>query len=139
MMCCSLFTREIGSVKTFSLRGPNLKKRFKDFTQTQFASTNVASAIKVYNQTMDSKKIINTVDIYEGDILEPWNWCRVSGSTTTLVSPIPTWAPPRKRVATSLTMDLLEMRFNQMPAGLVSHGQRRWSSSQRRCNPRTVR
>jgi len=59
---------ETGSVKTFSLLcGPNLKKRFKDFTQTQFASTNVASAIKVYNQTMDSKKIINTVDIYEGD------------------------------------------------------------------------
>ena len=59
---------ETGSVKTFSLLcGPNLKKRFKDFTQTQFASTNVASAIKVYNQTMDSKKII-TVDIYEGDL-----------------------------------------------------------------------
>jgi hypothetical protein len=107
---------ETGSVKTFSLLcGPNLKKRFKDFTQTQFASTNVASAIKVYNQTMDSKKIINTVDIYEGDFgtveLVPSLWLNhdLGFSNTNL-------GTSAKARGYLLTMDLLEMRFNQMPA-----------------------
>ena len=106
---------ETGQVKVFSLlAGPNLKKRFKDFTQTQFANSDVASAIKVYNQEMKSKKIVNTVDIYEGDFgtveLIPSLWLNhdLGFSTTNLG----TTAKARGYV---LNMDLLEMRFNQMP------------------------
>ena len=59
---------QTGKVSTYSLIcGPNLKRAFTGFTRTQFASTNVASAIRTLNQDAEAKKITSTVDIFEGD------------------------------------------------------------------------
>ena len=115
---------ETGQVKVFTLlAGPNLKARFKDFTQTQFSSTNVASAIKVFNQDMTNKKLVNTVNIYEGDFgtieILPSLWLNhdLGYSNTNLGAT----GSARGYV---LNMDLLEMRFNQMPkvTALVDNG-----------------
>ena len=60
---------QVGKTQNLTLLcGPNLKKRFKDFTQTQFGSdgtTNVASAsaIRSYNADLKDKRIISTVDV----------------------------------------------------------------------------
>lgn len=60
--------KQSGRKKTYSLIcGTTLKKVFRDFQQTQFSDTNVASAIRVYNQDSASRKIVATVDTYEGD------------------------------------------------------------------------
>ena len=107
---------ETGLVKTFSLLcGPNLKKKFVDFTQTQFANSNVSSAIKVYNQDVTAKKIVNTVDVYEGSFgtveLIPSLWLNhdLGYSNTNL-------GTSAKARGYALVMDMLELRFNQMPS-----------------------
>lgn len=59
---------QTGKVQTFQLiAGPKLKRAFTGFTRTQFASTNVAAAIRTLNQDAEAKKITSTVDIFEGD------------------------------------------------------------------------
>jgi len=115
---------ETGMNDVFTLLcGPSLKSRFKDFTQTQFASSNVASAVKVFNQDMTTRKIVNTIDIYEGDFgtveLLPSLWLNHDlGHANTNLS---TSAKSRGYV---LNTNLLEMRFNQMPkvTDLVDNG-----------------
>ncbi len=115
---------ETGMNDVFTLIcGPSLKSRFKDFTQTQFANDNVASAVKVFNQDMTTRKIVNTIDIYEGDFgtveLLPSLWLNhdLGYSNTNLG----TSAKSRGYV---LNTNLLEMRFNQMPkvTDLVDNG-----------------
>lgn len=59
---------ETGEKKTFSLVcGPAHKKIYRGFTEKATASTNVMSSIRTFNQDGASKKIVATVDIYEGD------------------------------------------------------------------------
>jgi uncharacterized protein DUF5309 len=47
--------------------GRALRSRFSTFTQTQFGSTNVASAIRTFTASMEQKKLVATIDVYEGD------------------------------------------------------------------------
>ena len=125
------------------LCGPNLKKRFKDFTQTQFGSdgtTNVASSssIRSYNANLADKRIISTVDIYEGDFgtleLVPtlWNSYGFGASSLDTSAPAgggftqtgtfsgsdcvdPQLDGKTKGYGYVLDWDLIELRFNQMP------------------------
>ena len=106
------------------LAGPNLKKRFKDFTQTQFGSDATtadasASSIRSYNADLKDKRIISTVDVYEGDfgILELvptlWNNYGFSGDGT---GTIDDQASGRNSgCGYVIDWDLIEMRFNQLP------------------------
>ena len=100
---------QTGKVSTYSLIcGPNLKRAFTGFTRTQFASTNVASAIRTLNQDAEAKKITSTVDIFEGDFgtleLIPSLFLAKDGSTAEQLS--------RGYV---LDMDMVELRYNRKP------------------------
>ena len=125
------------------LAGPNLKKRFKDFTQTQFGAngtTNVASAssIRSYNANLADKRIISTVEVYEGDFgtleLVPtlWNSFGFGASSKDTSAPAgggftqtgtfsgsdcvdPQLDDKTKGYGYVLDWDLIELRFNQMP------------------------
>ena len=101
------------------LCGPNLKKRFKDFTQTQFGTANHASAIRSYNADLKDKRIISTVDVYEGDFgtleLVPTLWNAypfTEGKTGTIDADA---SERSKGTGYVLDMNLLELRFNQLP------------------------
>jgi Family of unknown function (DUF5309) len=49
------------------IAGRSLRSKFSTFTQTQFGSTNVASAIRTLSQSAEAKKLTATIDVYEGD------------------------------------------------------------------------
>ena len=100
---------QTGKVSTYSLIcGPNLKRAFTGFTRTQFASTNVASAIRTLNQDAEAKKITSTVDIFEGDFgtleLIPSLFLAKNASSAEQLS--------RGYV---LDMDMVELRYNRKP------------------------
>lgn len=100
---------QTGKVSTYSLIcGPNLKRAFTGFTRTQFASTNVAAAIRTLNTEAESKKITSTVDIFEGDFgtleLIPSLFLAKNASTAEQLS--------RGYV---LDMDMVELRYNRKP------------------------
>lgn len=100
---------QTGKVSTYSLIcGPALKRAFTGFTRTQFASTNVASAIRTLNQDADAKKITSTVDIFEGDFgtleLIPSLFLAKDGTSAEQLS--------RGYV---LDMDMVELRYNRKP------------------------
>ena len=100
---------QTGKVSTYSLIcGPNLKRAFTGFTRTQFASTNVASAIRTLNTEAESKKITSTVDIFEGDFgtleLIPSLFLAKNASSAEQLS--------RGYV---LDMDMVELRYNRKP------------------------
>ncbi len=101
--------QQTGKVSTYSLIcGPNLKRAFTGFTRTQFASTNVASAIRTLNQDAEAKKITSTVDIFEGDFgtleLIPSLFLAMDASSAEQLS--------RGYV---LDMDMIELRYNRKP------------------------
>jgi len=100
---------QTGKVQTFSLIcGPKLKRAFTGFTRTQFASTNVASAIRTLTQDAEAKKFTNTVDIFEGDFgtleLLPSLFLAMDASIAEQLS--------RGYV---LDMDMVELRYNRKP------------------------
>jgi hypothetical protein len=47
--------------------GVALKRAFTNFIRTQTASTSVMSTVRTFNSNAEDKKIVNTIDIYEGD------------------------------------------------------------------------
>jgi hypothetical protein len=47
--------------------GVALKRAFTNFIRTQTGSTNVMSSVRAFNSNVEDKKIVNTIDIYEGD------------------------------------------------------------------------
>ena len=47
--------------------GVALKRAFTNFIRTQSASTNVMSTVRTFGSNAEDKKIVNTIDIYEGD------------------------------------------------------------------------
>ena len=49
--------------------GTAIKKLFTGFGQTELGCTNVMSSIRVINQDASSRKLINTVDRWEGDFM----------------------------------------------------------------------
>ena len=135
---------QVGKTQNLTLLcGPNLKKRFKDFTQTQFGTdgtTNDASAssIRSYNADLKDKRIISTVDVYEGDFgtleLVPtlWNSYGFGASSKDTAPPAgggftqtttftggdcvdPQLDGKTKGYGYVIDWSLLELRFNQMP------------------------
>jgi hypothetical protein len=102
---------QTGKAQTYSLVcGPALKRQFTAFTRTQFASTNVASAIRVLNQK-DSSKIVSSVDIFEGDFgtLELIPSLFLAKDAT--VNP----AAVQNGRGYVLDMDMVELRYNRKP------------------------
>jgi hypothetical protein len=102
---------QTGKAQTYSLVcGPALKRQFTSFTRTQFASTNVASAIRVLNQK-DSSKIVSSVDIFEGDFgtLELIPSLFLAKDAT--VNP----AAVQNGRGYVLDMDMVELRYNRKP------------------------
>jgi len=120
------------------LAGTNLKKRFKDFTQTQFGTDSTSSSIRSYNADLKDKRIISTVDVYEGDfgILELvptlWNSYGFGASAGDTSAPSgggftqtgtfsgsdvvdPQLDGKTKGYGYVLDWNLIELRFNQMP------------------------
>jgi len=100
---------QTGKVSTYSLIcGPALKRAFTGFTRTQFASTNVAAAIRTLNQDAEAKKLTSTVDIFEGDFgtleLIPSLFLAKDASSSEQLS--------RGYV---LDMDMIELRYNRKP------------------------
>ena len=137
---------QVGKTQNLTLlAGPNLKKRFKDFTQTQFGAngtTNVASAssIRSYNADLKDKRIISTVDVYEGDFgtleLVPTLWNAFAFGASQLGTTVPATGGFTQAASATLSgsdcfdpqldgkakgygyvidWNLLELRFNQMP------------------------
>jgi hypothetical protein len=47
--------------------GTSLKRAFTNFIRTQAGSTNVMSSVRTFNSNVEDKKIVNTIDLYEGD------------------------------------------------------------------------
>ena len=131
---------QTGKINTKTLLcGPNLKKRFKDFTAVTSGTTDSAVVARSYGASLADKKIISTVDAYEGDfgsiVLVPtlwnafhnWSSGNVSGTkghawagtdpssadnpdTNTNLG-----ANPNLSYGYLLDMDLVELRFHQLP------------------------
>lgn len=60
--------KQTGQKMTYTaLCGPVFKSKFKDFTMTSAGSTNVQASVRVFNENISDKKIMATVDVYEGD------------------------------------------------------------------------
>ena len=102
---------QTGKSQTYSLVcGPALKRQFTSFTRTQFASTNVASAIRVLNQK-DSSKIVSSVDIFEGDFgtLELIPSLFLAKDATVNAAAV------QNGRGYVLDMDMVELRYNRKP------------------------
>jgi hypothetical protein len=102
---------QTGKSATYSLVcGPTLKRKFTSFTRTQFASTNVASAIRVLNQK-DENKIVATVDIFEGDFgtLELIPSLFLAKDATVNATAV------QNGRGYVLDMDMVELRYNRKP------------------------
>ena len=88
--------------------GTSLKRAFTNFIRTQTGSTNVMSSVRTFNTNLDSKKIVNTIDIYESDF----------GTVSLHVS---TYLANGQAAAVSaargyvLDMDLVSIGFNRKP------------------------
>jgi hypothetical protein len=102
---------QTGKAQTYSLVcGPALKRQFTAFTRTQFASTNVASAIRVLNQK-DSSKIVSSVDIFEGDFGTLELIPSLFLAKDAAVNP----AAVQNGRGYVLDMDMVELRYNRKP------------------------
>ena len=88
--------------------GTSLKRAFTNFIRTQTGSTNVMSSVRMFTSNADSKKIVNTIDIYESDF----------GTVSLHVS---TYLANGAAAAVSaargyvLDMDLVSIGFNRKP------------------------
>jgi hypothetical protein len=102
---------QTGKSQTYSLVcGPALKRQFTSFTRTQFASTNVASAIRVLNQK-DENKIVSTVDIFEGD----FGTLELIPSLFLAKDAAVNAAAVQNGRGYVLDMDMVELRYNRKP------------------------
>jgi len=125
---------QTGKINTKTLLcGPNLKKRFKDFTAVSTGSgTGAATVARTYGANLADKKVISTVDVYEGDFgtiqLVPTLWNAfnfpVSSEGEAAGNKAVSWsgsgatgagANPNLSYGYVLDMDLLELRFHQLP------------------------
>jgi hypothetical protein len=102
---------QTGKSQTYSLVcGPALKRQFTSFTRTQFASTNVASAIRVLNQK-DESRLVSSVDIFEGDFgtLELIPSLFLAKDATVNAAAV------QNGRGYVLDMDMVELRYNRKP------------------------
>jgi hypothetical protein len=123
---------QTGKISTKTLLcGPNLKKRFKDYTAVSSGAAGAALVSRSYGASLADKKVISTVDVYEGDFgtiqLVPtlWNAFR-DFATSESGTPVKahSWAGttavgagcnPNLSYGYLLDMDLIELRFHQLP------------------------
>lgn len=110
---------QTGTVKTLTLlAGPTLKTQFKNMTKVA-SGTNEYSTTRTYNADLSGKKIINTVDIYEGDFgtleLIPSLWLRYNFSSGLESAAAQINTSAWKGTGYVIDWDLVEMRFNQQP------------------------
>ena len=131
---------QTGKINTKTLLcGPNLKKRFKDYTAVSTGSAGAATVARTYGASLADKKVISTVDVYEGDFgtiqLVPTLWNAFHGWSSGNVSGTKGhgWAGtdpssaddpntntnaganPNLSYGYLLDMDLIELRFHQLP------------------------
>ena len=87
--------------------GTALKKAFSNFIRTSAGSTNVMSSVRTFTQSLDSKKIVNVIDIYESDF----------GTLSLHPSVYLGGANAASQAARGyvLDMDMVEIRFNRKP------------------------
>ena len=88
--------------------GVSLKRAFTNFIRTQTGSTNVMSSVRGFNSNAEDKKIVNTIDIYEGDfgILSLHVSTYLANGAAAAVSAARGYV---------LDMDLLSIGFNRKP------------------------
>jgi len=78
-----------GEDKTFVLVcGRTLRSRFSQFTQYQAGSTNVMASVRTITQAAEARKLVNTIDILEGDYgtieLVPSAWLARDNASATV-------------------------------------------------------
>ena len=88
--------------------GVALKRAFTNFIRTQTASTSVMSTVRTFNSNAEDKKIVNTIDIYEGD----FGILSLHVSTYLAHGAAAAVSAARGYV---LDMDLLSIGFNRKP------------------------
>lgn len=88
--------------------GVALKRAFTNFIRTQSGSPNVMSSIRAFNSNVEDKKIVNTIDIYEGDfgVLSLHVSTYLANGAAAAVSAARGYV---------LDMDLLSIGFNRKP------------------------
>jgi hypothetical protein len=88
--------------------GTSLKRAFTNFIRTQTGSTNVMSSVRTFNSALSDKKIVNTIDIYEGDfgVLSLHVSTYLANGAAAAVSAARGYV---------LDMDLLSIGFNRKP------------------------
>ena len=105
------------------LCGANLKKQFRNFTQTATEGTDnkAATRIRTFNQDMESRSIVSSIDFFDGDFgqiaLVPtlWNAKHDWGSAGS--GSADGWtAATGKAYGYVLDMDFLELRFHELPS-----------------------
>jgi hypothetical protein len=94
------------------LSGTDFRERITNFTRTSSGSTNTQVAVRAYNQDMNGKKIVNVVNVYEGD----FNTVNIIPSLL-LARNTSTGAvqAATNRRAYVLDLSMLELRWNRMP------------------------
>jgi len=100
---------QTGKSKSYTfLCGPTLKRRFTSFQQTQFGSTNVASAIRLFNQDSSDASYYAKVDLFSGDfgdlVLTPSLFLAKDQTAATQL-----------RRGYILDMDMVSIRYNRRP------------------------
>jgi hypothetical protein len=88
--------------------GTSLKRAFTNFIRTQTGSSSVMSTIRTFNSNVEDKKIVNTIDIYEGD----FGVLSLHVSTYLAHGGTASAAAARGYV---LDMDLVSIGFNRKP------------------------
>jgi len=88
--------------------GTSLKRAFTNFIRTQTGSTNVMSSVRTFSSNVEDKKIVNTIDIYEGD----FGVLSLHVSTYLANGGTASAAAARGYV---LDMDLVSIGFNRKP------------------------
>jgi len=88
--------------------GVALKRAFTNFIRTQTGSASVMSTVRTFNSNVEDKKIVNTIDIYEGD----FGILSLHVSTYLAHGAAAAVSAARGYV---LDMDLLSIGFNRKP------------------------
>jgi len=63
----SIYNEKDESIDYMLLCGSKLKRKFTSFTMTQKGNTNMAAAIRTFVMQAEAKKIVSSIDVWEGD------------------------------------------------------------------------
>ena len=100
---------QTGKVKSYTLLcGPNLKRRFTGFQQTQFGSDDTSSTVRLFNQDSSDASYFAKVDLFVGDFGE-------LVLTPSLFLAKDQVAASQLRRGYILDMDAVHIRYNRRP------------------------